>query len=64
MSSPDASADETTDVTQQQIQPNGEGNLRSALLMDFDKLSPLRKEPKIRSQIGEAGKKTSRHMSA
>ena len=57
MSSPDASADETTDVTQQKIQTNGECNLRSALMREFDKLSPLMKEPKIRGQIGEAGKK-------
>ena len=56
-SSPDDIADETTDVTQQQIQANGEGNLRSDLLREFGMLSPLRKELKIRGQIGEAGQK-------
>ena len=49
--------DKTTDVTQRQIQANGEGNLRSDLLREFDMLSPLRKELKIRGEIGEAGQK-------
>ena len=57
ISSPDGIADETTDVTQQQIQANGEGNLRSDLLREFDMLSPLRKELKIRGEIGEADQK-------
>ena len=57
ISSPDGIADETTDVTQQQIQANGEGNLRSDLLREFGMLSPLRKELKIKGQIGEAGQK-------
>ena len=57
MSSSNGNADETTDVTQQPIQANGEGNLRSDLLREFGMLSPLRKELKIRGQIGEAGQK-------
>ena len=56
-SSPDGIADDTTDVTQQQIQAHDEGNLRSDLLREFGMLSPLRKELKIRGQIGEAGQK-------
>ena len=47
MSSSNDNADETTDVTQQPIQANGEGNLRSDLLREFGMLSPLRKELKI-----------------
>ena len=57
MSSSNGNADETTDVTQQPIQANSEGNLRSDLLTEFGMLSPLRKELKIRGQIGEAGQK-------
>ena len=57
MSYTNGNADETTDVTQQPIQAHGEGNLRSDLLREFGMLSPLRKELKIRGQIGEAGQK-------
>ena len=57
MSSSNGNADETTDVTQQPIQSNGEGNLRSDLLRNFGMLSSLKKELKIRGQIGEAGQK-------
>ena len=57
ISSPYDIADKTTDVTQRQIQANGEGNLRPDLLREFDMLSPLRKELKIRGEIGEAGQK-------
>ena len=55
ISSLDGIADQTTGVTQQQIQANGEGNLRSDRLREFGMLSPLRKELKIRGQVGEAG---------
>ena len=48
ISSPDDIADETNDVTQQQIQANGEGSLRSDLLREL--LTPLRKELKIRAK--------------
>ena len=57
ISSPYHITDKTTDVTQRQIQANGEGNLRSDLLREFDMLSPLRKELKIRGEIGEADQK-------
>ena len=57
ISSPDGIADQTTGVTQQQIQANGEGNLRSDCLRKFGMLSALRKELKIRGQVGEAGQK-------
>ena len=53
------SANRTTDVTQQPVQANDKGNLRSDLLIKFDYniLSTPRKEPKIRSQISEVGQK-------
>ena len=43
MSSFNGNADETTNVTQQPIQANSEGNLRPDLLRKFGMLSPLRK---------------------
>ena len=57
MSSSNGNADETTNVTQQPIQANGESNLRLDLLREFGMLSPLKKELKIRDQIGKAGQK-------
>ena len=50
-------SDETTDIAQQPIQAYGEGNLSSDLLREFDMLSPLRKEVKIKGQIDEPGQK-------
>ena len=47
----------TDDVTQQPTQANDKGNLRSDLLGEFGRLGPLRKELKIRGQIGETGQK-------
>ena len=52
-----SSSDETTDIAQQPIQAYGEGNLSSDLLREFDMLSPLRKEVKIKGQIDEPGQK-------
>ena len=57
ISSSNGNADETNGVTQQPIQANGVSNLRSDLLREFGMLSPLRKELKIRGQMGEAGQK-------
>ena len=57
MSSSNCNPNGTTGVTQQPVQANGEGNLRSDLLREFGMLSLLTKELKIRGQIGEAGQK-------
>ena len=57
MSPSSGNTDATTDVTQQLIQANDEGSLRSDLRRGFGMLLPLRKELKNRGQIGEAGQK-------
>ena len=46
-----SNANGTTDATQQPIQANYEGNLRSDLLKEVGMLSPLRNELTIRGQI-------------
>ena len=57
MSSSNGNVDGNTEVTQQPVQANDEGSLRSHFLREFDMLSPLKKELKIRGQIIKAGQK-------
>ena len=57
MSSSNCNPNGTTGATQQPVQANGEGDLRSDLLREFGMLSLLTKELKIRGQVGEAGQK-------
>ena len=59
-----SNANRTTDAIQQPIQANDKGNVRSYHLKEFRMLSPLKRELKIRGEIGDTGQKDKLTMSA